>query len=87
MDILQSTYLRQQRSNPYYIEQFDMSECNPIQNVYWTGFPIDRIPDDNINPSNKATLVKTYQSLVGGLNWWSSLSSHPEITMVVWLLA
>ena len=68
------------------LEQYDMADCNPVQNVFRTGFPINRIQPDRLKPEDKINLVKQYQSLVGGLNWLS-LSTHPEITTAVRLLS
>ena len=79
-------YISQTAKIESLLDQFNMGDCNPVHNVYRSGFPIDRIPKDDTNPSEKTELVKQYQSLVGGLNWLS-LSSRPEITTVVRLLA
>ena len=59
------------------LDQFGLTDCNLVLNVYRSGFPIDRLPDNGVDPEDKKELVKQYQSLVGGLNW-ISLSTHPE---------
>jgi hypothetical protein len=69
------------------LDQYNMIEGHwPVQTPYKSGLPIDRQPHDGLSPSNKPELVKQYQSIVGGLNWLS-LSTRPDITAAVSLLA
>ena len=68
------------------LEEFDLLDANPVNNIYRSGFAIDRIRPDGIDPSEKRPLVKSYQRLVGGLNWLS-LCTRPEITTAVRLLS
>jgi hypothetical protein len=58
----------------------------PVSTPYRSGTPIDRIPHDGVTPEQKPQLVSSYQSIVGGLNWLS-LSTQPDITTAVTLLA
>jgi hypothetical protein len=44
-----------------------MAECNHISSPYCSGFVIDCIPKDDIDPKAKIALVKKYQSLVDRL--------------------
>jgi hypothetical protein len=58
----------------------------PVSTPYRSGTPIDRIPHDGVTPEQKPQLVSSYQSIVGSLNWLS-LSTRPDITTAVTLLA
>ena len=68
------------------LDAYKLTDCNPVNNIFRSGFAIDRIPSDGLEPHQKIPLVKLYQRLVGGLNW-IALSTHPEITTGVRLLA
>jgi hypothetical protein len=65
------------------IDTHGMLECNPVSSSpYCSGFAIDQIPPDNIPVEDKVTLVKKYQSLVGGL-LWVQMHTRPEISTAV----
>ena len=68
------------------LETHGMSDCNPTVTPYRSGLPIDRIPDDSIEPSDKPELVRKYQSLVGGLLWLQR-QTRPDISTVTILLS
>ena len=52
---------------------------------YRSGLPIDRIPHDGIPPENKLSMVRRYQSVMGGLVWLST-QTRPDISASVSLL-
>ena len=68
------------------LEQFDLVNAHPVRTPFRSGHVIDRNPHDGKPPADKPALVKAYQSLVGGLNW-ISLSTRPDLTAPVCLLA
>ena len=69
------------------LEQHGMDDGHyPVATPYKSGLPIDRRPHDGIPPDQKPDLLAKYQSIVGGLNWLS-LSTRPDITAAVSLLA
>ena len=68
------------------IDNHGMSDCNPIASPYRTGFPIDRIPHDGIPLEAKTTLVKKFQSLVGGVLWLQR-QTRPDLSTIVSLLS
>jgi hypothetical protein len=68
------------------IETHGMLDCNPVATPYRSGYTIDRIPDDGIDPDKKIPLVKKYQSLVGGL-LWIQRQTRPDLSTVVSLLS
>ena len=68
------------------LEQFDLVNAHPVRTPFCSSHVIDRNPHDGKPPADKPALVKAYQSLVGGLNW-ISLSTHPDLTAPVCLLA
>ncbi|MGL5814547.1 MAG: reverse transcriptase domain-containing protein, partial [Aeromonas sp.] len=68
------------------LEQFNLSTAHAVRTPFRSGHIIDRNLHDGQPPESKPTLVKDYQSLVGGLNW-ISLSTRPDITGSVCLLA
>jgi hypothetical protein len=68
------------------LDQFGLTDANPVATPYRSGHLIDRNPHDGVPPESKPTLVKAYQSLVGGLNWLS-LSTRPDISAATILLA
>ena len=53
---------------------------------YRKGFPIDKVPRDQIAPEDKPRLVKRYQSVVGQLIWLQR-QTRPDISAVTHLLA
>jgi hypothetical protein len=68
------------------LDTHGMADCNPVSSPYRSGHAIDRIPSDDTPVDAKITLVKKYQSLVGGL-LWVQRHTHPEISTAVSLLA
>ena len=58
---------------------------HPVDSPFRSGYPIDRIPHDDVEPSSKAALVQKYQSIVGSL-LWLSLGTRLDITTAVSLL-
>ena len=60
-------------------------QFHPVKTPFRSGLVIDTIPNDGIDPSNKAKLVTTYQSMVGTYNWLAG-STRPDISAVTSLL-
>jgi hypothetical protein len=67
------------------IETHGMSDCNPVDSPYRSGYTIDNIPDDGVPLENKEHLMKKYQSVVGGL-LWVQRQTRPFISAVTHLL-
>jgi hypothetical protein len=63
-----------------------MTECNPVESPYQSGYVIDQIPDDGLHLDEKVELVKKFQSLVGGLLWLQR-QTRPDISAVTHLLS
>ena len=68
------------------MEDHGLADSNPVHTVYRSGISIDRIKHDGVDPDDKKVLVKSFQKLVGGLNWLS-LCTRPEITVATRLLS
>ena len=68
------------------LDKHKMEECKPSRTPYRSGLKIDRVEHDNIEPTNKKTLVKAYQSILGSLNWLS-INTRPDISVAYKLLS
>ena len=60
-------------------DKHGLSDTNPIDMPYRSGYLIDCITHDDIPPSQKASIVRQCQSMVGGINWVSQ-NTWPDIT-------
>ena len=41
------------------LQQFGLEDSNPVTNIFWSGFAIDRIEPDGLEPHQKLTLIKS----------------------------
>lgn len=64
-----SVYISQQAHIEGMLKKFDLTECIPTKTPYRSGYPIDIIPHDGIPAENKKAAIKTFQSILGGINW------------------
>ena len=39
----------------------------PVDRLFWSGLPINRIKQENVNPEDKIQFTHKYQSLMGGI--------------------
>lgn len=65
---------------------FDTLNGSCFGTPYRSGIPIDSIPTENLLSTQWDALLLQYQSLVESLNWLAH-TTHPELLMVVSLLA
>ena len=63
-------------------------DCNKSTKAtpFRSGFPVDNIAPSNLSSHEQAILLEKYQQIIGDMNWLS-ISTHPDITMIVSLLA
>ena len=50
------------------LERNKLMEFKPSRIPYRSGYVIDRVPHDGIDPLQKPKLMKAFQSILGGLN-------------------
>jgi hypothetical protein len=65
---------------------YTSSSVSTFVSSYRSGLPIDSIPTSTLSSSDQDKLRLQYQSLVGSLNWLAH-TTHPDLSMVVSLLA
>ena len=70
------------------IDRYGLSTCNtsPRATPFRSGFPVDTIAPSTLPASDQTSLTKTFQQLIGDLNWLS-ISTRPDITAIVSLLS
>ena len=66
-------------------ERNKLIECKPSHTPYRSGYVIDRVPHDGIDPLQKPELVKAFQQILGGLNWLT-INTRPDINVTTKLL-
>jgi len=84
-DNLLTVHLSQEAHVHKLLEKEQLLECIPATTPYRTGTPIDRIPHNGVSPDKKLTLIKRYQSALGGCVWLST-NTCPDITAWISLL-
>ena len=67
------------------LERNKLLECKPTRTPYRSGYVIDRVPHDGIDPLQKPELVKAFQQILGGLNWLT-INTRPDINVATKLL-
>lgn len=65
---------------------FRYQDCNPVRTPYRSGLNIKDIPHQELEPQKSTALTKTYQFLLGSLNWLA-ISTRPELSIILSLLA
>ena len=70
------------------VDRYKLSNCNtsPRATPFRSGFPVDTIAPSTLTSDAQEPLTKTYQQVIGDLNWLS-ISTRPDITAIVSLLA
>ena len=70
------------------IKRYNLSNCNksPRATPFRSGLPVDNIAPSQLSQTEQTKLLKSYQQVIGDLNWLS-ISTRPDITTIVSLLA
>ena len=74
-------YILQQAMIEGMLENHNLSQCNDARSLYRSGLKINRIEQDDKDPSTKEKLVREYQSIVGSINWLT-INTRPDINTV-----
>ena len=62
-------HISQEASIEQLQEKNKLIECKPARTPYRSGYVINRVPDNGLEPLHKPELVKAYQSIMGEQNW------------------
>ena len=66
-------------------ERNKLIEYKPSCTPYCSGYVIDRVSHDGIDPLQKPELVKAFQQILGGLNWLT-INTRPDYNVATKLL-
>ena len=70
------------------VDRHNLSDCNKSTRAtpFRSGFPVDTINQSTLSDTLQAPITKTFQQVIGDLNWLS-ISTRPDITAIVSLLS
>ena len=68
------------------LEKHNYPDIAGSRSPYQSGLKIDRIEHDGKDPSTKTKLVRTFQSIMGGINWLT-INTRPDINTAYSLLS
>ena len=70
------------------VDRYNLTNCNKSHRAtpFRSGFPVDNVAPSQLSSADQNILLKKYQQLIGDLNWLS-ISTRPDITTIVSLLA
>lgn len=76
-----SVHLCQSAFTEFTANRFGVSAMTPVPNMtpYRSGYPIDSIPQADLNDPNLKHRTKTYQAIIGCINWLSTCT-RPDIS-------
>ena len=81
-----SCHISQQAMIEGMLEKHNYAHISGSRSSYRSGLKIDRIEHDGKDPSTKEKLVRTYQSIMGGINWLT-INTRPDINTAYSLLS
>ena len=83
-----SVHVSQKEFSEHTAPRFGLKYCNwvPLVTPYFSGCPIDSIPDPDPDDPDLPKCKATYQSICGSINWLAILT-HPDVYTVLSFLA